>query len=105
MSDDILRQQIDYYRARAGEYDEWFYRLGRYDHGETLNRLWFDEVEEVMQALRALGTVERALELAAGTGIWTAQLAQMANHVTAIDASEEVLEINAHKLCAAHVHY
>lgn len=105
MSDDILRQQIDYYSARASEYDEWFYRLGRYDRGEALNSIWFNEVEEVMQALRALGRVDRALELAAGTGIWTAQLAQMANHVTAIDASEEVLEINAHKLRAAHVHY
>jgi demethylmenaquinone methyltransferase/2-methoxy-6-polyprenyl-1,4-benzoquinol methylase len=105
VSDGILRQQIDYYRARAGEYDEWFYRLGRYDRGETLNRQWFDEVEVVVRALRALGRIDHALELAAGTGIWTAHLAQMAEHVTAMDASEEMLEINARKLRAAHVRY
>lgn len=29
--DPTLQQQIDYYRARAGEYDQWFYREGRYD--------------------------------------------------------------------------
>ena len=25
---DLLQHQIDYYRARAPEYDEWFYRFG-----------------------------------------------------------------------------
>ncbi len=29
----ILEEQKAYYRARAAEYDEWFYREGRYDHG------------------------------------------------------------------------
>ena len=29
---DILREQLDYYRARAGEYDEWWYRMGRLEH-------------------------------------------------------------------------
>lgn len=34
MTDDsILREQIDYYRSRAAEYDEWFLRTGRYDRG------------------------------------------------------------------------
>lgn len=105
MSDDILQQQIEYYRARASEYDEWFYRLGRYDHGEALNQKWFDEVKKVSNALRSLGKFDRVLELAAGTGNWTGQLAEMANHVTAIDASEEMLEINYSKSKTAHVHY
>ena len=29
----LLAEQEDYYRARAGEYDDWFYRRGRYDRG------------------------------------------------------------------------
>ena len=34
MSEDgILQDQIEYYRARAGEYDEWWFRTGRYDRG------------------------------------------------------------------------
>jgi demethylmenaquinone methyltransferase/2-methoxy-6-polyprenyl-1,4-benzoquinol methylase len=105
MSDDVLQQQIDYYRARAGEYDEWFYRLNRYDYGEALNQQWFDEAQQAQAALRALGRFERILELAAGTGIWTVELSQMADHVTAIDISEEVLEINHAKAKVAHVHY
>ena len=35
--DSLLCEQIAYYRARAGEYDEWFLRQGRYDRGSELN--------------------------------------------------------------------
>ena len=38
--DDTLREQIAYYRARADEYDEWFLRRGRYDHGDAENARW-----------------------------------------------------------------
>jgi demethylmenaquinone methyltransferase/2-methoxy-6-polyprenyl-1,4-benzoquinol methylase len=95
---DILQQQIAYYRARAGEYDEWFYRLGRYDRGEELNRIWFDEVALLMREVQALGQIERALELAAGTGNWTKELVKISDHVTAVDASPEVLAINREKI-------
>ena len=105
MSDDILQQQIAYYRARAVEYDEWFYRLNRYDHGDELNRQWVAEAQQVRDVLHALGRFGRILELAAGTGIWTQELASMADHVTAIDASEEVLKLNEAKLQAANVLY
>ena len=33
MDERLLQEQVDYYRARAGEYDEWFFRTGRYDLG------------------------------------------------------------------------
>ena len=105
MSDDILQQQIAYYRARAGEYDEWFYRLNRYDRGAEVNQQWFDEAEIVRQALFSLGHVGGALELACGTGIWTQELTKLADHVTAIDAAEEVLAINRAKLNVANVTY
>lgn len=105
MSDNILQQQIAYYRARAGEYDEWFYRLNRYNRGEALNQQWFDEVAVVLQAVKNLGHVSEALELACGTGIWTRELAALADHVTALDASEEVMAINREKLNAPNVAY
>ena len=41
---DNLQEQVDYYRARASEYDEWFYRIGRYDRGSEINQRWFNEV-------------------------------------------------------------
>lgn len=94
----ILQDQIAYYRARAGEYDEWFYRLGRYDRGPELNQLWFEEVARLYAAVRALAPVQETLELAAGTGIWTTELAAISQHVTALDASPEVLAINQRKI-------
>jgi demethylmenaquinone methyltransferase/2-methoxy-6-polyprenyl-1,4-benzoquinol methylase len=111
MSESILQEQIAYYRARAGEYDQWFYRLGRYDRGEALNKQWFAEVEVVMRALLDLGHVADALELAAGTGNWTRELLKIADHIIALDASPEVLDINRQKLdgerlaSAPNVHY
>jgi ubiquinone/menaquinone biosynthesis C-methylase UbiE len=103
--DDVLRDQIDYYRARAGEYDEWFYRVGRYDRGEALNRQWFDEVTHVMDAVKALPREDYALELAAGTGNWTRELATLAGHVTVVDASAEMIAINREKVARPNVTY
>lgn len=105
MTDRILQQQIAYYSARANEYDEWFYRLGRYDRGEELNQRWFKEIDIVKQALQQIGQVEEILELASGTGIWTQELLKIGKRITAIDASEEVIKINRSKLNSPHVKY
>ncbi|MCI0711099.1 MAG: class I SAM-dependent methyltransferase [Chloroflexi bacterium] len=95
---DTLRYQIEYYRARAVEYDEWFYRIGRYDQGQALNQQWFDEAAICMENLHSLGPVNTALELAAGTGIWTRELHKIADHITVLDSSPESLDINREKL-------
>ncbi len=105
MTDDFLQQQIAYYRARAREYDQWFYRQNRFDRGEEINRQWFAEAELVRRELLSLGHVSDALELACGTGIWTQELVRLADHVTALDASPEMLAINHAKVSAAHVTY
>ena len=96
--DALLRQQIAYYRARASEYDEWFLRQGRYDHGPEANARWFAEVAAVRAALDAFHPTGDVLELAAGTGLWTQRLAQTATHVTAVDASPEALALNRQRL-------
>ncbi len=96
--DAILQEQIKYYRDRAGEYDEWFYRMGRYDHGEESNKHWFADVAVVHSALHQIEWAERILELAAGTGIWTQELLKIGKSITAIDSSAEVLAINRSKL-------
>ena len=96
--DEVLQEQIAYYRARAGEYDEWFYRQGRWDHGRDLNRVWFDEVMLIAEALGRFGMEGEVLELACGTGIWTTLLARRAARLTALDASPEALQINRMKL-------
>ena len=101
----ILQEQIAYYRARSGEYDQWFYRLGRYDRGEELNQRWFKEVDLVKKALHQVGEPEEILELACGTGIWTEELLKIGKKITAIDASAEVIAINRSKLNSPHIEY
>ncbi|MBA3869500.1 MAG: class I SAM-dependent methyltransferase [Anaerolineae bacterium] len=105
MTDNVLQDQIAYYRARAGEYDEWFYRVGRYDWGAERNGQWFAEVETVVKALRSVGKIGTALELAAGTGNFTKELATIAAQVVALDASPEVLEINRDKVNSVNVEF
>ena len=106
MADDaLLVQQIAYYRARAGEYDEWFLRQGRYDRGPEQNRRWFAEVAQVADALRAFGPGGDVLELACGTGIWTERLIAHAASVTAVDSSPEMLALNRARLASLRVRY
>ncbi len=102
MDDGLLRGQLAYYRARAGEYDEWFLRQGRHDRGPEWNRGWFSEVQRVRDELDSFGPKGDVLELACGTGLWTTELAKHANSITAVDASPEVLDINRFRLEEAH---
>jgi ubiquinone/menaquinone biosynthesis C-methylase UbiE len=98
VDEDHLDEQVAYYRARAGEYDEWFLRQGRHDRGPEWNRRWFSELEEVRRELDLFQTTGEVLELACGTGLWTVELARHATGITAVDASPEVLEINHARL-------
>ena len=104
----ILQDQIDYYRARAGEYDEWWFRTGRYDRGPEFNARWRAEVGAVEAALATWLTARRPqtlLELACGTGLFTRRLAPRVPHITAVDASPEVLAINRSRVATANVDY
>lgn len=102
---EVIQEQIAYYRARANEYDEWFYRMGRYDRGEEINQRWFDEVAVITRALHQVGEVRHILELASGTGIWTQELLSIGQKITAIDISPEMIEINRSKLGSPRVEY
>ena len=102
---ELLQHQIEYYRARAPEYDEWFYRRGRYDQGAAHTRQWEREVRQVREQLHSAGAFPHILELAPGTGIWTAELVKIGERVTALDASPEMIAINRAKLQSAAVEY
>lgn len=101
----ILREMMTYYRERANEYDEWFYRRGRFDRGKEQNALWFAEANQVFAALDALAIDGDVLEFAPGTGIWTERLLQRATSVTAIDASTEMIALNRAKVQSDRVIY
>ncbi len=88
-----LDEQILYYRARAGEYDAWFLREGRYDRGDAHREEWNAEIVRAEEALAAAAPGGRVLELACGTGLWTRRLIATADELTAIDASPEVQQI------------
>ena len=108
MSGEILQDQVDYYRARAGEYDEWWFRTGRYDRGEEFNARWRDEVAQVEGALGTWLSNKRprhVLELACGTGLFTRRLAPRVETLTAIDASPEVIAINRGRVASPNVQY
>lgn len=101
----VLQEQLDYYRERAAEYDQWWLRQGRYDRGPAQKAQWFAEASEVRAALVAFRPRGRVLELACGTGIWTEQLLPFADELTAIDGSREMLAINAGRLRSPRVRY
>lgn len=90
----LIAEQIAYYRTRAHEYDEWHQRRGRYDRGEDHRRQWFSELNAVRDALADEKPFGAVLELACGTGLWTQCLASGSSSLTAIDAVPETIEIN-----------
>ncbi len=97
-ADRLLAEQGDYYRQRAPEYDDWWFRRDRYDRGEEANSKWFAEAAEVEAALDRFGPRGRLLELACGSGIWTRRLARSAARLTAVDGSTEMLDLNRARL-------
>jgi len=91
---DILAEQKRYYAERAPEYDDWWYRRGRYTRDAAHERRWLRDVAELEERLRTFAPRGDVLELAAGTGIWTRRLVPTANRVVAVDANAETLALN-----------
>ena len=106
MTDDVvLAEQLEYYRARAEEYDQWWLRQGRFDRGAEANARWFAEAAELERALAGFDPRGDVLELACGTGLWTRRLVEYATRVTAVDAAPEVLAINRARVGDPSVRY
>ncbi|MBN1992807.1 MAG: class I SAM-dependent methyltransferase [Anaerolineae bacterium] len=101
----ILMEQKAYYQARAQEYDDWFYRRENYDRGPEHTQQWQTEINEVCHALQKANLGGHIVDIAAGTGIWTHELLSLADHITAIDSSQEMLELNRSRLQSNKVTY
>jgi demethylmenaquinone methyltransferase/2-methoxy-6-polyprenyl-1,4-benzoquinol methylase len=93
---DRLEEQIEYYKRRAGEYDETSTPEGDPFAGEGA---------ELAAALTRFEARGRVLEIACGTGQWTQAIVRFADHLTALDSSEEMIEFNRAKLSDDRVDY
>lgn len=90
----LLREQLEYYRAGAKEYDSsnrWLINanIGT-DWAQSYRRGYADAVA----AIEAAASGRDVLEVAGGTGMYTERLVRCAAQVTVVDASPESLEIN-----------
>jgi SAM-dependent methyltransferase len=92
--EELLAEQRRYYRERAPEYDDWWFRRRGYALDDETAARWFADVRELEAALDTFAPRGDVLELAAGTGLWTRHLLRHAERVTAVDAAAEVLELN-----------
>ena len=98
---------IAYYEARAPEYDDWYLRRGRYEHGPIHDAAWNAELDAAGRWLDGLPIAGRIVELAAGTGWWSPLLASK-GELSMYDAAAAPLvrareRLVAHRL-RAHLH-
>lgn len=109
--DTALEEMVAYYRARAaqslqfGEYEQALYRQGRPDRTVEATELRLSEANEVMAVFNQLAVRGDVLELAPGTGDLTERLAQVADTVTAVDASPEMITANRARVANSRVQY
>ncbi len=96
-----------YYAARAPEYDDWYLRRGRYSRGVIADAAWSGELDQATLWLDALPFQGEIVELAAGTGWWSALLAEK-GQLSIYDAVPEPLDRARDRLLAhglrAHIH-
>lgn len=100
-------EMLAYYEARAGEYDDWYLRRGRYARGPIHDAAWNAELDGAGTWLDALPLHGDIVELAAGTGWWSPLLASK-GELSLYDAAEAPLERARERLVAhrlrAHLH-
>src|SRR5258705_3393487 len=103
----IAAEMIAYYEARAGEYDDWYMRRGRYARGAVHDTAWNAELDAAGRWLDGLPISGEIVELAAGTGWWSPLLASK-GELWLYDAAETPLERARERLLAhglrAHIH-
>ncbi len=104
---DVDRAMIDYYDARAPEYDDWYLRRGRYARGAIHDAAWNAELDAAGRWLDGLPWAGQIVELAAGTGWWSPLLASR-GELSLYDAAPTALDRARERLVAhglrAHLH-
>lgn len=105
--DGLAAEMVAYYVARAGEYDDWYLRRGRYAHGPVHDTAWNAELDVATLWLDGLPLSGEIVELAAGTGWWSPLLASK-GELSIYDVAEAALDRARERLVAhglrAHIH-
>ena len=94
MTDEVLAEQVDYYRRGASEYD-----VAAYGDDVAAARA---HSAQLVAEMRPAGSV---LEIACGTGLWTEALAEWADTVMAMDAAPEMVAIARDRVRRANVSF
>ena len=104
---DVDRTMVDYYEARAPEYDDWYLRRGRYARGAIHDAAWNAELDAAGRWLDEQPWTGEIVELAAGTGWWSPLLASR-GELSLYDTSPAALDRARDRLLAhglrAHLH-
>ncbi|WP_338595506.1 class I SAM-dependent methyltransferase [Saccharopolyspora sp. SCSIO 74807] len=79
--DEMLSQQQQYYRERARDYDAW------------INNYLLPAEKKFEELVNSSPLTGDILEMACGSGYWTERISRVAHHVTALDGSQEMLDI------------
>ena len=93
VTDQLLTDQIGYYRHRASEYDATAYG----DLAAARAR-----IARLVAQMHPSG---RLLEIACGTGLWTEALARVADTVLAVDAAPEAIALAQARVRSANVRF
>ncbi len=91
--DEVLTEQVNYYRRRASEYDVTAY-------GDVA--AFRARIARLVADMHPCG---RVLEIACGTGLWTEALADVADTVLAIDAAPEMVAIARDRVRSGNVRF
>jgi SAM-dependent methyltransferase len=94
----LIAEQIEYYRACATEYDQWWLHLGHRNLENSFGRRWTAELDRLLDAINDFRPPGRVLEIAGGTGNFTRLLAGQPSSLTVVDSSPEALEVSKKKL-------
>jgi SAM-dependent methyltransferase len=104
---DSAAEMLEYYEARAPEYDDWYLRRGRYARGPIHDAAWNTELDAAGRWLDGLPISGEIVELAAGTGWWSPLLATK-GELSLYDGTSAPLERARERLLAhglrAHLH-
>lgn len=93
MTDEVLAEQVGYYRQRANEYDATAYG----DVAAARPR-----IARLVAELQPHG---RVLEIACGTGLWTEAIAGTVDSVLAIDAAPEAVALARERVRSPNVRF